>query len=216
MITAAPEEVAAYTAKVVFNLTPASFPTNIDADIVAIALERLEYCFSKIWLKHFRQGQKSLFNYLNGDHYAMFLWFLGNTIWQRREDEDTAVRLSLVNKALHGIDLHYNVQMPDIFLLAHPVGTVVGRAEFSDYLVIYQGVTIGSDGIAFPAFRGPTILYAGAAVIGNCCVEQDVTFGAHALVVNQSIPAHSVVTGRTPDLTVRNSTLSVLSAQFLG
>ena len=60
---------------------------------------------------------------------ATFLWFLGNTIWKETGDEDLPTRLFYINKIMHSLDLFYTVQMPDMFLLIHPVGTIIGRAR---------------------------------------------------------------------------------------
>ena len=32
--------------------------------------------------------------------------------------------------------------MPDIFLLVHPPGSVIGNAEYSNFLTVYQNCTI--------------------------------------------------------------------------
>jgi serine O-acetyltransferase len=37
-----------------------------------------------------------------------------------------ADRIYYLNKALNGLDLFYEVEMPDVFYLDHPVGTVIG------------------------------------------------------------------------------------------
>ena len=44
--------------------------------------------------------------------------------------------------------------MPDIFLLSHPVGTVLGRAKFEDFFVVHQRVTVGGDkDLNYPTFQ---------------------------------------------------------------
>ena len=40
------------------------------------SLSRTEYCFSKINNKYFQNDKKIIFNHLNGDQYAMFLYIL--------------------------------------------------------------------------------------------------------------------------------------------
>ena len=34
--------------------------------------------------------------------------------------------------------------MPDIFMVVHPLVTIVGKVDYKDYLVVYQNCTIGS------------------------------------------------------------------------
>jgi len=59
---------------------------------------------------------------------------------------------------MHGIDLFYSVPMPDVFMLVHPVGTVIGKANFSNYLVVYQNCTIGADTDVYPNFGEGIVL----------------------------------------------------------
>lgn len=207
-------ELHAYTLRLANHLSPTGTPLKISDYIVDFALQRLENCFSRIRLKYFSQNGRAVFNHLHGDHFAMYLWFLANSSWQLGGEDETPTRLSIVNKALHGIDLFYNVQMPEIFLLVHPVGTVLGRASYSDYLVVYQNCTIGSDGFSYPTFGGSAILYSGSSVIGDCHVGDNVVFGANASIVRQSVPANSRVTGQTPNAKVSPSSRCVRCREF--
>lgn len=207
-------ELSAYTSRLADHLTPTGTALKIDKRIVDFALQRLENCFSRIRLKYYSAGGEVVFNHLHGDHFAMYLWFLANSSWQLGGEEETPTRLSLVNKALHGIDLFYNVQMPDIFLLVHPTGTVLGRARYSDYFVVYQNCTIGSDGFSYPTFEGSAILYSGSSVIGDSRVGDNVVFGANASIVRQSVPANSRVTGQTPTANVGPSSRCVRCREF--
>ncbi|MGN5479158.1 hypothetical protein ACTMU2_26180 [Cupriavidus basilensis] len=78
------------------------------------AMGRVERCFNanRIW----PQGK---FNTLHSAQYCLFLYYLANTIWRNEEDAGSATRLFLLNKALNGIDMFYEIQMPDIFVLGH-------------------------------------------------------------------------------------------------
>ena len=106
------------------------------------ALDRLEYCFSKIKNKYYRKNNEPFFNHLHSDQYAKFLFFISREAFLH-SNESVYIKCSYLNKALNGIDLYGHVEMPNIFLLSHPIGTILGRASYKDYLVIYQGVTIG-------------------------------------------------------------------------
>ncbi len=129
-------------------------------------------------------------------------------------DEVTPTRLSLLNKALNGVDLFYNVSMPNVFMLVHPVGSVIGNATYSDFLVVYQNCTIGADGDKYPVFSGPAILYSGSSVIGECHVGRNVVFVAQSLALRRVIPDDSVVTGRFPNVMLTPNTRSVRAREF--
>jgi len=106
------------------------FPDNeirpsILQSFIKKAVERMEYCFSKVNIKYFFNGENVLFNHLNTDQYAMFLYYLSNTIWTKEKDDVLASKVYYLNKSLNGLDAFYEIILPDIFILTHPVGTVL-------------------------------------------------------------------------------------------
>ena len=163
------------------------------------ALERCEHSFSHIRRKYYLEDGATVFDHLNADHMASFLYFLGNSLWQEQGDVPVATKLSYLNKVMHGLDLFHSVEMPDIFLLVHPVGTVLGNARYGDYLVVYQNCTVGAVGTDYPAFGNGTILYSRSSVIGKCQIGNDVVFAANSAVIGMDIPDNSVVLGMHPD-----------------
>ncbi len=189
--------------------------TSVEVPWVRVAMERLEYCFSHIHRKYYIVEGRPRFDHLNADHMASFLWFLGNSAW-RDGGEDIAVRLSYLNKTMHGLDLFHSVAMPDIFVLAHPLGSVIGRGTFGNFLVVYQQVTIGAaeSGSAFPTLGEGVAMYAGSAVIGDCLVGDNVVFAAHSMLVDTHVPSGSMVVGRYPEHRLLKSDKSVRSRCF--
>lgn len=163
------------------------------------ALERCEYSFSKIARKYYQHDGKVVFDHLNADHMATFLYFLGNTHWSETGEPDLPTRLSYLNKIMHGLDLFYSVKMPDIFLLVHPLGTVLGNASYGDYLVIYQNCTVGAVSDIYPVFGTGTILYSRSSVLGASRSGDDVVFAANSAVVDVDVPKETVVVGVYPN-----------------
>ena len=45
---------------------------------------------------------------------------------------------------ISGMFVSYKCNLPDIFIFYHAVGSVIGNAEYSDFLVIFQNVTINT------------------------------------------------------------------------
>jgi serine O-acetyltransferase len=173
-------------------------PAADHAALFARALERVEYCFAQIHRKYYRQGDAVLFDHLNGDHMATLLYFFGNTVWRETGDSELPTRLFYLNKILHGLDLFYAVTMPDIFMLVHPVGSVLGNARYQDYLVVYQNCTVGAVTDVYPQFGSGTILYSRTTVLGNCRLGNDVVLAANAMIIDLDVPASTVVTGQFP------------------
>ncbi|HBI21997.1 MAG TPA: serine acetyltransferase, partial [Legionella sp.] len=134
--------------------------------IMPMVIKRMDHCFSHIHKKYYVEHGHASFHHLNSDHYAMFLYLLSNEAW-RQGFTPLAEKAFLLNKALHGLDAFYSIALPDVFLLVHPVGTVLGNATYSDFFVVYQNVTVGSDvGGVYPCFGQSCVLYSKSSVIG--------------------------------------------------
>ena len=174
------------------------YPSSLTDNLFSRALGRVEHSFSKIQRKYYNHPGGFCFDHLNADHMAALLYFLANTVWRESGDSALPVRLSYLNKMLHGLDLFYSVRMPDIFLLVHPLGTVLGNAEYSDYLVVYQGCTVGAVTSVYPKFGCGTILYSRVSVLGGCEVGDNVVFAANAQIVDVHVPADTLVLGHYP------------------
>ena len=180
------------------------YPDDIDVkdsitQIMPTVIERMNHSFSHIHKKYYVEQGRAVFNHMNSDHYAMFLYFISNEAW-RQGCIPLAEKAFLLNKALHGIDAFYSITLPDIFLFVHPVGTVLGNASYADFLVVYQQVTVGSDiaGI-YPRFGRANVLYSKSSVIGQCNIGHNVCIATHSLVRNMDLPDDSVVVGLYPD-----------------
>lgn len=199
-ISLPPEKLEAYVAALMRQHFPDGYePACPLGPLVARALARAEHCFGSIHRKYYRDGNDVLFDHLNGDHFASFLYFLANTVWRDSGDTELPTRLFYLNKIMHGLDLFYSVAMPDVFMLVHPLGTVLGHAHYGNHLVVYQNVTVGADeaGI-YPRFGDGTVLYSKSSVIGECVFGDDVVVGANAFVLNTDVPGGSLVVGQYP------------------
>ena len=164
----------------------------------AKALDRVEYCFTRIHRKYYNEGGGLNFDHVNSDHMATLLYFFANSVWRDGGDVGFATRLFYLNKILHGLDLYYSVALPDIFMLVHPVGTVLGNASYQDYLVIYQNCTVGAVTTSYPKFGLGTILYSRSSVLGDCKLGDDVIVAANAMIIDGEVPPSTVVVGQPP------------------
>ncbi len=178
-------------------------------------LERLRRCFENIRQKYFWDEQGPTFNHLNADHYAMFLYLLGNAVYKKEGDVSSAEKLYCLNKALHGLDAFYSIELPEVFMFVHPLGTVLGKAEYGGYFAAYQNCTVGSneDGV-YPRFGEGVILYCNASVIGDCRIGDNVVIGANAALLNDDVESDHVATGRHPHLKISRNGESVVSRRF--
>ncbi|MEW5743976.1 MAG: serine acetyltransferase [Nitrospirota bacterium] len=168
-------------------------------------LERVAYCFSKIDVKYFREGDDVFFNHLHGDHYAMFLYLLSNTIHRASGDPAACAKLFQLNRALHGIDAFYEVELPEIFLFVHPLGTVLGRASYANYFLVYQQCNVGSNKNVYPTLKEYVSLHPGASVLGSCVVEENCTIGAGSLLLDRNLEKNSVYVGNPKSFSIKES-----------
>jgi serine O-acetyltransferase len=198
------QELSRYLARQLSHFYPDKDVPSADlSGPVEQAIERLNVCFAGIQVKYFSSLAGSTFNHLNTDHYAMFLYFVCNTLFRQKGDLALASKVYALNKALHGIDVFYEVELPDIFFLQHPVGTVLGRAKYSNYLAVYQRCTVGGNMNTPPPTLGEgVVLYSGSSVLGECAIGDNCWISAESLILNTDIPSGNVVFGQSPTLTI--------------
>lgn len=171
------------------------------------ALPRLEHCFSRLNHKYFFNGKHSVFDHLHGDQYAMWLYFLSNELYRMDEDGlGIAKKLYRLNKSLHGCDIFYEVELPEIFLLTHPLGTVLGRGHYQDYLSVYQQCGVGANYDVYPSMGKFFTLRPNSFILGNSQVGDNVTLAANALLIDKNIASNTVYFGDPKDNFTREQT----------
>tara|TARA_Y100000591_G_scaffold331191_1_gene364313 strand:+ start:3075 stop:3710 length:636 start_codon:yes stop_codon:yes gene_type:complete len=155
------------------------------------SIKRSLFCFSKIKTKYFKDNNNF---FLNSEKYSIFLYFLSNELYQSKKIF-SADKVYYLNKFLNGLDLFYKVQMPSIFYLVHPVGTVLGRAKYDDYFVAYQNCTVGSNKNIFPKIGKYVTMRPGSKIIGNSKIGNNCDIGINAVVLDQNIKINSIYLG---------------------
>lgn len=168
---------------------------DIDSAL-AEGLDRVDRCFSHITLPGYFNKGEALFSHLHSDQYSQFLYFLSNSLWKRSQNKPICDKLILLNKALNGLFFSYKGELPDIFLFGHPVGTILGNAEYSDFLVVFQNVTVNTapdgNGNPAPVLGKGVFLAAGAKVIGNKRIGDRTSIGVNTLIFDREVPNDSI------------------------
>lgn len=176
---------------------------KIIRESVDIALERCEICFSPNKNKYYKKNNDVYFNPFHSGQYTIFLYFLSNTVYQNGDEFRTlADRLYYLNKCLNGIDIFYEVGMPSIFFLDHPVGSVIGRAVYEDYFGFSQNCTVGNNKGNYPKFGKNVRMMSSSKVIGNCKIGDNVIISANTYIKDVNIPSCSLVFGISPDIRI--------------
>ena len=147
------------------------------------ALERMHVCINAC--APWRPDQ---FNVLQSSQHCIFLYYLSNTIFRRSGDTAAGTRLFLMNKALNGIDLFYEIAMPEVFYIGHSVGIVLAKATYGNYLVLYQNSTVGRHKTDIPVIGDRVVLYPNTAVIGRSVIGNDAVLSQGVSAVNKTVP----------------------------
>ena len=177
---------------------------NILADYFEDVLLRTEICFSNTDNKYYSKNNKAYFNPYHSGQYTIFLYFFSNSIFRENiKFKGLADKLYYLNKIMNGCDLYCEIDLPNIFMLDHPVGSVMGRANYSDYFTFGQNCTVGNNHGIFPVIEKNVKMSANSMIIGNCTIGENTIIGAGACIKDEDIPKNSLVFGYSPNLIIK-------------
>ena len=121
-------------------------------------------------------------------------------LWQKPAARPAARALSTVVRSVTGVEIHPGAQIGRRFFIDHGMGVVIGAtAVVGDDVMLYHGVTLGGRSLARGTKRHPTVgdrvtIGAGARILGNIEIGDDVQIGANSVVV-KPVPQGAVATG---------------------
>lgn len=168
------------------------------------ALERLEVCFAASPNKYYWKDARVFFSPYHSAQYCIFLYLLSNTLHRHNAGGVLADKLYYLNKLLNALDLFYEVELPAVFFTDHPVGTVLGRAQYGEYFSFAQNCTVGNNKGHYPVIGSNVSMFSGSMILGNSRVGDFSSIGAGAIVKDQDVPPHTVVFGSSPNLVFKN------------
>ncbi len=158
------------------------FRKAVDAHL-GESLERLHRCINAC-----APWRKDEFNALQSSQHCIFLYYLANTMYRRSGETAAATRLFLMNKALNGIDLFYEIAMPEVFYIGHSSGIVLAKATYGNYLVLYQNINVGRHIKDIPVIGDRVILYPKSSVVGASVVGNGSVLSQGVSVLGQTVP----------------------------
>ena len=165
---------------------------------------RCAVCFSENNNKYYSKEGEAYFNPHHSGQYSIFLYFFSNSIFHQAKDNiRLADKMYYLNKIMNALDLFYEVELPEIFMLDHPVGTVIGRATYGNHFSFTQNCTIGNNRDIYPVIGEHVTVSAGAMILGNCKIGNHVILGAGACIKDENIPDNSLVFGSSPNLIIK-------------
>lgn len=125
--------------------------------------------------------------------------------------EEPCDKFYTLQKALSGADMYYQVELPEVFIFDHTVGSVVGRANYLNYFDFGQGCTVGNNKGVYPTFGESVFMMGDLKVLGDCRIGDYVIIGANAYVKDQDVPSSSLVFGRSPNLAIKENNFDYAS-----
>lgn len=184
-----------------------------EADIIAIdstyesALQKMNYCFNHISNKYYHNRNETLFNPLHVSQYTVFLYIISSIIKSTfPELIDLCDKIYGLLKMISSADIFYEVKMPEIWFCDHPQGSVMGRADYSDYFSFGQGCTVGNNKGEYPRFGKHVTMFSNSKVLGKCNIGNYVVFSANSYVIDRDIPSYSIVFGSGRDIIIKSIT----------
>lgn len=181
------------------------------------ALNRFEKCMAECSNKYINSRNRVEFRLTHSVSYTIFLYLLSNQLFIQG-DEDTATYIYYLNKIMHSVDWFYAINLPDIFMAEHPLGSVLGRAKYGDYFMIYQGCTVGGNrnqsGLFYPELKNHVIMYANSTVIGKTHIGSHVVVSSGAYLKDEVVPDNCIVFGQSPDLIIKRKKPEEMNEMF--
>lgn len=166
-------------------------------------LKRLERCFRECGNKYYFSNDNSKFSPFHSVQYSIYLYYLANTIYRIKGENELSEQIYYLNKVMNSVDWYYQISLPDIFNAEHPLSSVMGRATYSNRFFFYQGCTVGGNKGEYPTMGENVIMYANSTIIGKSVIGDNVIISTGSIVKDDYIPENSIVFGQSPNLTIK-------------
>lgn len=185
-----PDALAAYVCRQLAHILPDGHEVREPVQAaLPVALERTRRCVAGV-----RAWQAGGFDPWVSGQYASFLYLLSHELASVHGDTATATRLFLLNKCLHGLELFYEVALPEVFFLSHTPGIVFAKAGYGNRLVVHQGCTIGRKvGGERPVLEERVVMFPNSMVIGHCHVRAGSVLAPGVCLVDTDTPGECLV-----------------------
>lgn len=170
------------------------------SEVFRLAQEKYIYCLSQKRIKHYPNRLL-----MHADEYCSFLVILARQAYLDGENA-LAEATYLVNRRMHAFECFYTRDIPNIFHLEHPIGSVLGQASFGEYLVVYQGVSVGGDmKLRYPRLGEGVVLFSKCSLIGSVNIGRNCAIGAGVQLYGESVPDNVAIACRGQAGSVKSS-----------
>ncbi|MCX7685741.1 MAG: serine O-acetyltransferase [Acetobacteraceae bacterium] len=130
--------------------------------------------------------------------HALLVHRLANRLWRWGLRAPARI-VSHIGRFFTGIEIHPGATIGRRLFIDHGMGVVIGEtAEIGDWVVLYQGVTLGGTGKQkgkrHPTLRNDVVVGVGAIVLGDITVGEGARIGGGAVGV-KDVPPHATAVG---------------------
>jgi serine O-acetyltransferase len=183
------------------------FGVDLDLrDYQDTVLNRVEHCFKYSGNKYYYSNQESVFSPFHSVQYSIYLYYLSNTIYKLKGENDISAQLYYLNKVMNSVDWYYEISFPNVFCAEHPLSSVMGRANYSDKFFFYQGCTVGGNKSKYPTIGENVIMYSNSTIVGDSRIGNNVIVSIGTIIKDEVIPSNCIVFGQSPNLTIKQKT----------
>ena len=166
---------------VIFRQLESFFPPlneeekGLIVDCLKVVIPQCEYNFSHSENKYFsteKNGHRiTRFDAFHSVQWMTLLYYLSHELYLRKSN--LCDKVYYLNKIMHSVDLFYAIELPQIWSAEHPLGTVMGRASYSNGFFFYQGCTVGGtkgkEGrIYYPVIEENVRMYSNSSILVRC------------------------------------------------
>lgn len=185
------------------------FDEEVIKKYISQALNEMEENYKEMSSSRYQKDGQIIINPVYSVTWNIFLYRLSRILYLNSYVQE-ANCIYYLNKIMHSNDWFYEVELPIHFGAEHPLGSVLGKAKYDDYLFVYQGTTIGGnrkdDTLTYPIIGKNVCLYANATVLGSTVLGDNVIVAANTYLLNENIPSNCIVYGKSPNIVIKKKT----------
>ncbi len=160
--------------------------------------------FSRIRSRYFFDNESPVIRVAHNAQFTIFLYWLSREVIASGRKLDTD-RIYTLLRVVSGVDIYYEVSLPALWGCDHPLGSVIGRAEFADDATFFfsQNCNTGNNNGVYPKVRGNLLMLPNSSLLGDTEVTGNVIMSNGACAIDAGKLSDCIVFGRSPELTTK-------------
>lgn len=158
--------------------------------------DKIRHEHKKVFWRYYRSADGvPLVNPLNLEHLTRLLHPFMRRLHVAGAPDALVDSLFHIMRKDCNLNLFYRTEEIDQFFPLHALGSVIGYAEFGPFIAITQQCTIGHNNGRYPTIDGGLWMGPNSSILGQCKIGKNVKFAANSMVVDQDVPADTIVFG---------------------